>query len=180
MFLRTKKNIQGYDSHFVCARVTVHIFWCAPAEFCWRWSFMYWRNFSLKNALAKFMMQSCKFFPPNGGSNSGRCGNYHSKVTTMTMRTTMMVKADTDANAPWQLQQQQQLPQQQWHNGKRWGVSTSKDVHGTGVGCVGGNQRPDNGGDDDRGGIIPAAGKGGGDPGGVALPLLLPPFPPPQ
>jgi hypothetical protein len=65
-------------------------------------------------------------------------------------------------------------------NGKRWGVSTSKDVHGAGVGCVGGKQRPGNGGDDDHGGIVPAAGECDGDPDGVALPPLLPPFPPAQ
>ncbi len=54
---------------------------------------------------------------------------------------------------------------------------TSKNVRGTGVGCVGGKQRPGNGGDNDRGGIVPTAGECGGDPGGVALPPLLPPFP---
>ena len=54
----------------------------------------------------------------------------------------------------------------------------SKDVRGAGVGCVGGKQRPGNSVNDDRGGIVPAAGKCGGDPGGVALPPLLPPFPP--
>jgi hypothetical protein len=94
------------------------------------------------------------------------------------MTTTMTADADADANAPRQLQQQQQLPQQQWHNDKRWGVSTSKDVLGTGVGCVGGKQRPGNGGNDDHSGIVPAAGECGGDPGGAALPPLLPPFPP--
>ncbi len=56
----------------------------------------------------------------------------------------------------------------------------SKDVRGAGVGCIGGKQRPGNGGDNDRGGIVPAAGKCGGDPDGVALPPLLPPFPPVQ
>jgi hypothetical protein len=92
--------------------------------------------------------------------------------------TTMMADADADADSPQKLQQQQQLPQQQRRNGKRWGVSTSKDVRGTGIGCVGGKQRPGNGGDNDRGGIVPAAGECGGDPGGAALPPLLPPFPP--
>jgi hypothetical protein len=38
-----QKIIQGYDSHFVCE--SDGIFWRAPAEFCWRWSFMYWRDF---------------------------------------------------------------------------------------------------------------------------------------
>jgi hypothetical protein len=89
---------------------------------------------------------------------------------------TMTMTVDADADAPQQ--QQQQLPQQQRRNGKRWGVSTSKDVRGTGIGCVGGKQRSGNGGNDDRGGILPAAGKCGGDPDGVALPPLLPPFPP--
>ncbi len=91
---------------------------------------------------------------------------------------TMTADANTDADAPRQLQQQQQLPQQQRRNGKRWGVSTSKNVHSNGVGCIGGKQRPDNGGNDDRGGIVPAASKCGGDPGRAALPPLLPPFPP--
>jgi hypothetical protein len=58
------------------------------------------------------------------------------------MTTTTMADADVDADAPRQLQQQQQLPQQQQRNGKRWGVSTSKDVHGTGVGCISRKQRP--------------------------------------
>ncbi len=95
----------------------------------------------------------------------------------MTMTTTTTVDADAYADAPQQLQQQQQLPQQQWRNGKRWGVSTSKDLRGAGFGCVGGKQRPCNGGNDDRGGIVPAAGKCGGDPGRAALPSLLPPSP---
>ncbi len=89
-----------------------------------------------------------------------------------------MADADADANAPRQLQLQQQLPQQQRRNSKRWGVSTSKDVRGTGIGCVGGKQRPGNGGKDDCGSIIPAAAKCGGDPGRAAVPPLLPPFPP--
>ena len=68
--------------------------------------------------------------------------------------------------------------QQEWRNGKRWGVSTSMDVRGAGVGCVGGKQRPGNGGNDDRDGIVPVAGECGGDPDGAALPPLLPLFPP--
>ncbi len=88
-----------------------------------------------------------------------------------------MADADADADAPRQLQQ---LQQQQRRNGKRWGVSTSNDVRGAGVGCVGGKQRPGNGVYDDHGGIVPAAGECGGDPGGAALPPLLPPFPPPR
>ncbi len=55
---------------------------------------------------------------------------------------------------------------------------TSKDVCGAGVGCVGGKQRLGNGGNDNRGGIVPTAGECGRDPDGVALPPLLPPFPP--
>ncbi len=116
--------------------------------------------------------------PPNGGGNGGGCGNNHRKVNAVTMTTTTTVDADVYANAPQQLQQQQQLPQQQWRNGKRWGVSTSKDLRGAGFGCVGGKQRPGNGGNDNRGGIVPAAGKCGGDPGRATLPPLLPPFPP--
>ncbi len=74
----------------------------------------------------------------------------------MTMTMTTTADADAYANAPQQQQQQQQLPQQQWRNGKRWGVSTSKDLRGAGFGYVGGKQRPGNGGNDDRGGIVPA------------------------
>jgi hypothetical protein len=184
-FYILQKSIQGYDSHFLCARVTVvctmHIFWCTPAELCWRWSFMYsGGTFDLKNAPAKFMMQSCKFFPPNGGSNGSGCGNNHRKVNAMTMTTSMTADADTYANAPQQLQQQQQLPPQQWRNGKRWGVSTSKDLRGASFGYVGGKQRPGNGGNDNCSGIVPAAGKCGRDPGRAALPPLLPPPSPPR
>ncbi len=88
------------------------------------------------------------------------------------------VNADTNAPRQLQLQQQQQLPQHQQRNGKRWGGLPSKDVHSAGVGCVGGKQRPGNGGSDNRGGIVPAAGECSRDPGGAALPPLLPPFPP--
>ncbi len=118
--------------------------------------------------------------PPYGCGNGGGCSNDHRKVTAMTMMMTMTVDANADTNAPWQLQQQQQLPQQQRRNGKRWGGLPSKDVCGTGVCYIGGKQRPSNGGNDDHGGIIPAAGKCGRDPGGVALPPFLPPFPPAQ
>ncbi len=55
---------------------------------------------------------------------------------------------------------------------------TSKDIRGAGVGHVGGKQRIGNGGDDNHGGIVPTAGECGGDPDGVALPPLLPSFPP--
>ncbi len=102
----------------------------------------------------------------------------------MTMTRTTTADADAYADTPQQLQQQQQqqqqqqLPQQQWRNGKRWGVSTSKDLCGASFGYVGGKQRPGNGGNEDRGGIVPAAGKCGRDPGRAALPPLLPPFPP--
>ncbi len=54
----------------------------------------------------------------------------------------------------------------------------SKDVHGTGVGCVSEKQRPGNSGNNNCGSIVPAAGECGGDPNGAALPPLLPPFPP--
>jgi hypothetical protein len=124
--------------------------------------------------------QSCELFPPNGSSNGGGCDNNHRKVTAVTMTMTTMADADTDTNAPRQLQQQQQLPQQQRRNGKRWGVSTSKDVRGAGIGCVGGKQRLGNGGNDNRSSIVSATGECGGDPSGAALPPLLPPFPPAQ
>ncbi len=92
---------------------------------------------------------------------------------------TTTADADADANTPRQLlQQQQQLPQQQRCNGKRWGVLTSKDNRSAGVGCIVSKQRPGNGGKDDRGGIVPAAGECNGDPGGAVLPPLLPPLPP--
>ncbi len=182
-FYILQKSIQGYDSHFcVCeSDDTMHIFWRAPAEFCWRWSFMYsGMTFDLKNAPAKFMIQSCEFFPPqpNGGSNGGGCGNNHCKVIAMTMTTTTTADTNAYADAPQQLLQQQQLPPQQWRNGKRWGVSTFKDLRGASFGYVGGKQRPGNGGNNDCSGIVPAAGKCGGDPGRAALPPLLPPFPP--
>jgi hypothetical protein len=51
------KIIQGYDSHFVCVRVTV--FSGARQQ-------NFASTFDLKDAPAKFMMQSCKFFPPQG------------------------------------------------------------------------------------------------------------------
>ncbi len=95
---------------------------------------------------------------------------------TMTMTTTADANAYT--NTPQQLQQQQLLLQQQWRNGKRWGVSTSKDLRSAGFGYVGGKQRPGNGGNNNCDSIVPAAGKCGGDPGRVVLPPLLPPFPP--
>jgi hypothetical protein len=115
--------------------------------------------------------------PPNGGGNGSGCGNNHRKVNAMTMMTTMTADADAYANAPQQLQQQQQQPQQQWRNGKRWGVSTSKDCRSAGFGCVGGKQRPGNGGNNDCGGIVPAAGKCSGDPSRVAFPPSSPPSP---
>jgi hypothetical protein len=96
----------------------------------------------------------------------------------MTMTMTMTADADTYTNPPQHLQKQQQLPQQQWHNGKRWGVSTSKDLRGAVFGCVGGKQRPGNGGNDDCSSIVPAAGKCGGDPGRAVLPPSSPPSPP--
>ncbi len=98
----------------------------------------------------------------------------------MTMTKTTKADANAYADAPQQLQQQQQLPQQHWRNGKRWGVLTSKDLRGAGFGYVGGKQRPGNGGNDDCGSIVPAAGKCGGDPGRAVLLPLLPPFPPAQ
>jgi hypothetical protein len=94
------------------------------------------------------------------------------------MTTTMMADAHTDTNTPRQLQQQQQLPQQQRRNGKRWGVLTSKDIRGTGIGCVSRKLRPDNGSNNNRGGILPTAGKCSRDPSRMALPPLLPLFPP--
>jgi hypothetical protein len=96
----------------------------------------------------------------------------------MTMMMTMTADADAYADTPQQLQQQQKLPQQQWRNGKRWGVSTSKDLCGAGFGCVGRKQRPGNGGNDDRSSIVPAAGKCGGDPAGRRFPPSSPPSPP--
>jgi hypothetical protein len=111
--------------------------------------------------------------PPNGSGNGGGCGNNHWNVTTVTITTTTTADTDSDANAPWQL-----LQQQQRRKGKRWGVLTSKDVRGAGVGCIGWKQRPGNSVNNNLGGIVPATGKCGGDPGRLALPPLLLPSPP--
>ena len=56
-------------------------------------------TFDLKNVPAKFIMQSCKFFPPNGGGNGGGCGNDYCKVTAVTMMMTTMADAGADTDA---------------------------------------------------------------------------------
>ncbi len=116
--------------------------------------------------------------PPTASCGNGSgCSNNHRKVTAVTMTTTLMADANADANTPRQLQQQKQLLKQQQHNGKRWIGLPSKDIRVAGVGCIGGKQRPGNGSNNDCGGIVPTAGECCGDPGGAALPPLLPPFP---
>ncbi len=171
--------IQGYNSHFLCARVTVFS-GVHQKNFAGAGLLCTGMTFDLKNAPAKFMMHNhASSSPADGGGNGGGYGNNHCKVTTVTMTMTTMADANAEADAPRQLQQQQQqLPQQQRRNSKRWGVSTSKDVRSAGVGCIGRKQRPGNGGNNNHGGIVPAKGKCGGYPGGVALPPLPPPFPP--
>ncbi len=93
----------------------------------------------------------------------------------MIMTTTMTADADADADARSSSSSCRSSSGARARGGE---YRTSKDVHGAGVGCIGGKQRPCNGGDDDRGGIVPATGECGGDPDGPALPPLLPPFPP--
>ena len=124
-FYILQKSIQGYDSHFLCARVTVPCIFSGGCQQNFAGAGLLCITiysgvtFDLKNAPAKFMMQSCKFFPPNGGGNGSGCSNNHCKVNAMTMTTTTTADADAYADAPQQLQQQQQLPQQQWRIGKR-------------------------------------------------------------
>jgi hypothetical protein len=61
MFLHTTKNCLGLRQPF-CVCKSDGIFWRAPAECCLLC--IYRRDYiDLKNAPAKFMMQSCKFFP---------------------------------------------------------------------------------------------------------------------
>jgi hypothetical protein len=62
-FYILQKNIQGYDSHFLCARVTVFS-GARQQNFAGAGLLCTGTTFDLKNAPAKFMMQSCKFFPP--------------------------------------------------------------------------------------------------------------------
>jgi hypothetical protein len=105
-FYILQKNIQSYNSHFLCERVMV--FPCARQQnFAGAGLLCTGVTFDLKNAPATFMMQSCKFFPPNGGGNGGGCGNDHCKVTAVTMTMTTMADANADTDAPRQLQQQQ-------------------------------------------------------------------------
>ncbi len=125
------------------------------------------------------MMQSCEFFPPDGGGNGGRCGNDHCKVTAVTMTMTTTVDADADADARSSSSSSSSSCCSSSGATARGGeYQTSKEVCGAGIGSVGKKQRPGNGGDNNRGGIVPAAGECGGDPDRAALPPLLPPFPP--
>jgi hypothetical protein len=61
-FLPFQKNIQGYHSHFLCARVTV--FSGARQQNFAGAGQCTGATFDLKNVPTKFIMQSCKFFPP--------------------------------------------------------------------------------------------------------------------
>jgi hypothetical protein len=63
-FLHTT-NIQGYDSHFLCARVVMVFSGARQQNFAGA-GHMYHTGvtFDLKNVPAKFIMQSCEFFPP--------------------------------------------------------------------------------------------------------------------
>jgi hypothetical protein len=60
-FLHTT-HIQGYNSHFVCARVVTVFSGACQQNFAGAGHTG--ANFDLKNVPAKFMMQSCAFFPP--------------------------------------------------------------------------------------------------------------------
>jgi hypothetical protein len=62
-FYILQKIIQSYDSHFLCARVTVFS-GVHQQNFAGAGLLCTGATFDLKNAPAKFMMQSCKFFPP--------------------------------------------------------------------------------------------------------------------
>jgi hypothetical protein len=57
------KIIQGYNSHFVCERVTVFS-GAHQQNFAGAGLLCTSTTFDLNNAPAKFMMQSCEFFPP--------------------------------------------------------------------------------------------------------------------
>jgi hypothetical protein len=62
-FYILQKNIQGYDSHFLCARVRVFS-GARQQNFAGAGLLSTGVTFDLKNAPANVMMQSCKFFPP--------------------------------------------------------------------------------------------------------------------
>jgi hypothetical protein len=62
-FYILQKIIQGYDSYFVCARVMVFS-GMHQQNFAGAGLLCTGGTFDLKNAPAKFMMQSCEFFPP--------------------------------------------------------------------------------------------------------------------
>jgi hypothetical protein len=70
LFYILQKNVQGYDSHFLCARVRVFSgahqqnFAGAGHMFLLALVIRTGMTFDLKNVPAKFMMQSCEFFPP--------------------------------------------------------------------------------------------------------------------
>jgi hypothetical protein len=63
IFYILQKIIQGYDSHFWCASVTVFS-GARQQNFAGAGILCTGVTFDLKNTPAKFMMQSCKFFPP--------------------------------------------------------------------------------------------------------------------
>jgi hypothetical protein len=63
LFYILQKNIQGYDSHFLCAKVTV---FSGARQQNFSGAGHIGATFDLKNVPAKFMMQSCKFFSPQG------------------------------------------------------------------------------------------------------------------
>jgi hypothetical protein len=62
-FYILQKIIQGYDSHFLCAKVTVFSGACQQ-NFAGAGLLCTCTTFDLKNSPPKFMMQSCEFFPP--------------------------------------------------------------------------------------------------------------------
>jgi hypothetical protein len=102
--------IQGYDSHFVCARVTVFS-GTRQQNFAGTGLLCIGATFDLKNLPAKFMMQSCRFFPPQRRQQQRRMRQQSPQGYHRDSDDDNDADADADANAPRQLQQQQLLPQ---------------------------------------------------------------------
>jgi hypothetical protein len=166
-FYILQKTIQGYDSHFLYARERQYFLACASRILLAQ--VFYWRDFCLRKCASKIYDAIMQVLPLSMAAATA------AEAATITARLTTTADANADANAPRQLQQQKQLPQQQQRNGKSWGGLPSQDVHGAGIGCIGGKQRPGNGGDNNCGCIVSAAGKCGGD---LAGRRFLPPSPP--
>jgi hypothetical protein len=121
-FYILQKSIQGYDSHYLCARVTVPCIFSGARQQNFAGAGLLYTLawlLTLKMRQQNLWCNHASSSPPKGSGNGGGCGNNHRKVNAMTMTTTTTADADAYADAPQQLQQQQQLPQQQWRIGKR-------------------------------------------------------------